>query len=103
LAAQIANTDELAANYDWASNAEHLVTVGLAALLAGVRRPGAQALAVMAAAVLVFLGAAATTVPADPGSWGLVGGAAAIATGAIMFVAAASVRWRGRVSVPAAT
>src|SRR5205085_12660743 len=78
LAAQIRGVDELAVNYDWASNAEHLTNIALAAVLAGMRRPGAQALGVMAGAVLAFMGAAAISVPADPGSWGLTGGAVAI-------------------------
>ena len=43
LAAQIRGVDELATNYDWASNAEHLTNIALAAALAGMRRPGAQA------------------------------------------------------------
>ena len=84
MALQIAGTGELARNYDAASNAEHMITVGLAALLAGMRRPGAQALALMAAAVLAFLGAAAITVPTNPGSWGVLGGAAAIAASAVL-------------------
>lgn len=84
LALQIGGTGELARNYDAASNAEHMITVGLAALLAGTRRPGSQALALMAAAVIAFLGAAAITVPTNPGSWGVIGGAVAIAGGAAL-------------------
>jgi len=53
----------LARNYDWAANSEHLVNVGLAALLAGMRRPGSRVLTVMVAAVLAFMGAAAISVP----------------------------------------
>jgi len=84
MALQIAGTGELARNYDAASNAEHMITVGMAAVLAGMRRPGSQALALVAAAVLAFLGAAAITVPTNPGSWGVLGGAAAIAAGAAL-------------------
>jgi len=89
---QIGGTGELARNYDAASNAEHMITVGLAALLAGMRRPGSQPLALMAAAVLVFLGAAAITVPSNPGSWGVLGGAATVAAGAVL-AAAATYEW----------
>jgi len=89
---QIGGTDELARNYDAASNAEHMVNVGLAALLAGMRRPGSQPLALMAAAVLVFLGAAAITVPSNPGSWGILGGAATVAAGAVL-AAAGTYEW----------
>ena len=92
MALQIGGTGELARNYDAASNAEHMTTVGLAALMAGTRRPGSKALALMAAAALVFLGAAAITVPANPGSWGVLGGAAAIAAGAAL-AGASSYEW----------
>jgi hypothetical protein len=93
LVAQIRGADELAHNYDWASNAEHLINVSLAAVLAGMRHPGARVLAVMAAAVLGFLGAAAITVPSNPGSWGTIGGLIAIA-GGLALLAAAAAEWR---------
>jgi hypothetical protein len=83
-ALHIGGTGELARNYDAASNAEHMITISLAALLAGMQRPGSHALALMAAAVLAFLGAAAITVPTNPGSWGVLGGAAAIVAGAAL-------------------
>jgi hypothetical protein len=93
LAAQVAGADELAANADWAADGEHLINLTLAALLAGMRRPGARALAVMTGAVLVFMGAAAVTVPTNPGSWGTVGGAIAIA-GGLAFWATAAYEYR---------
>jgi hypothetical protein len=46
----------------------------------------------MVAAVLAFLGAAAVSVPDNPGSWGTMGGATAIA-GGLAFVAAAAYDW----------
>ena len=98
LAAQLRGADELAANFDWASNAEHVVNTALAAVLVGMRRPGAQALGVMAAAVLAFMGAAAISVPADPGSWGLIGGAAAIAIGVVLLVATLSPQRRSELA-----
>jgi len=84
IAAQIHGGDELAVNYDWASNGEHLINVGLAALLAGMKKPGARALGFMAGAVVAFMGAAAITVPSNPGSWGMLGGVAGIAAGSIL-------------------
>jgi hypothetical protein len=81
MAAQIGGTGELARNYDAASNAEHLANISLAALLAGMKRRGSQVLTLMVAAVLAFMGAAAITVPTNPGSWGLLGGAVAVAGG----------------------
>jgi hypothetical protein len=93
LLAQIQGADELARNYDWASNTEHLINTALAAVLASMRRPGAQVLAMMVAAVLTFMGAAAITVPANPGSWGTVGGSLAIAAG-LAFLAATAFEWR---------
>jgi hypothetical protein len=93
LAAQIQGQGELAVNYDWASNGEHLINVGLAALLAGMRRPGASVLALMAAAVVAFMGAAAITVPANPGSWGTAGGVGATVA-AIALCAAVAYEWR---------
>jgi len=103
LAAQLGGADELAANFDWASNAEHLVNIALAAVLAGMRRPGAQTLGVMAAAVLSFMGVAAISVPADPGSWGLIGGAVAIALGVVLLAATVSRQRRTHVSLAART
>src|SRR5439155_17261428 len=92
LAAQLGGTDELARNYDAASNAEHMINISLAALLSGMRRPGAQVLTLMAAAVLTFMGAAAISVPTNPGSWGIVGGTAAVA-GGLALGAAAAYEW----------
>ena len=95
LAAQIQGTDELARNYDWAANGEHLINVGLAALLGGMRSPGSRVLAAMAGAVIAFMGAAAVTVPTNPGSWGTLGGAIAIA-GGIAICGVAGYEWRRR-------
>jgi hypothetical protein len=81
LVAQARGGDGLARNYDWASNGEHLIVVALAAALAGMRRPGAVPLGIMAGLVLAFLGAAAITVPENPGSFGTLGGGLAIVAG----------------------
>jgi len=93
LAAQVRGDGELAANADWASNAEHMINLALAALLAGMRRAGAMPLAVMVGAVLSFMGAAALAVHTNPGSWGTVGGAVA-SVGGVAFLAATAFEWR---------
>ncbi len=93
MSVQIGGTGELARNYDAAANAEHLINVGLAAVLAGMSSRGSRALGLMAAAVLAFLGAAAIRVPANPGSWGTVGGAAAV-VGGLALLAATVYEWR---------
>jgi hypothetical protein len=95
IAAQIRNSDVLAANYDWASNGEHLINVSLHAVLAGMSKAGAGVLRVVAGAVLVFLGAAAIAVPNDPGSWGTLGGWLAIAVG-VAIAATSAYEWRRR-------
>jgi hypothetical protein len=87
LAAQVSGADELAANADWASNGEHLINVSLAALLAGMRRPGASVLGLMAGAVVALLGVTALKVPTNPGSWGVLGGVVAIVVGIALCVA----------------
>jgi len=95
LLAQVRAEDDLAVHYNWASNAEHLINLSLAALLASMRRPGAVALALMVGGVLVYLGAAAIAVPASSGSWGAIGGVAAIAVGVgFAVLAAVERRWR---------
>jgi hypothetical protein len=96
LLAQVRAEDDLAVHYNWASNAEHLINLSLAALLASMRKPGAAPLGLMVGAVLVYLGAAAIAVSASPGSWGTIGGVAAIAFG-IGFVVLAAVERRRRV------
>jgi hypothetical protein len=81
IAAQVRHADVLAASYDWASNGEHLIHLSLMAVLAGMNRPGARVLGLVAGAVVAFLGAAAIAVPNDPGSWGAMGGGLAIVVG----------------------
>jgi hypothetical protein len=93
IAAQIRNGDVLAANYDWASNGEHLINLSLHAVLAGMNKSGAGVLRLTASAVLVFLGAAAIAVPDDPGSWGTLGGGLAIVVG-LAIAATAAYEWR---------
>jgi len=56
----------------------HLCNLWLIALFAASRRPGSTLLALVAAACLLYLGIAAISVPGNPGSWGITGGAIAI-------------------------
>jgi len=98
--AQVRGADELALNYAWASIVEHLCNLWLIALLAAYRQPGSTLLALLVAACLLYLGVAAITVPGNPGSWGLAGGAIAILGGAA-YVAAITRPWRR--GSPAAT
>lgn len=99
LQAQVQGADELALNHGWASIVEHLCNLWLIALLAAIRQPGSTLLAVLVAACLLYLGVAAITVPGNPGSWGLAGGAIAIAGGAA-YLAMTAHPWR-RASSPA--
>jgi hypothetical protein len=95
LQAQVAGADELALNYGWASNVEHLCNLWLIALLAAFRQPGSTLLALLVEACLLYLGVAAIAVPDNPGSWGLAGGAIAIACGAAYVAITGRARRRG--------
>ena len=100
LQAQVRGADELAQNYAWASAVEHLCNLWLITLLAAFRRPGSTLLALLVAACLLYLGVAAIAVPDNPGSWGLIGGAVAIAGGAAYLVITV---WAWRRGSPLAT
>ena len=76
-------------NFDAASNAGHLINIGLAAIVAGMRRTGSQALTLKVAGVLAFMGAAAIAVLTNPGIWGTIGGVAAVVGGLSLVAAAA--------------
>ena len=93
LESQVRGADDLALNYGWASIVEHLCNLWLIALLAAFRQPGSTLLALLVAACLLYLGVAAIAVPDNPGSWGLAGGAIAIAGGAA-YVAMTARAWR---------
>lgn len=80
--AQVPGADELALSYGWAGTVEHLCNLWLMALLAAARQRGSFLLARLVGACLLCLGMAAIAVPGNPGSWGLAGGAVAIAGGA---------------------
>jgi hypothetical protein len=57
------------------------VALVLANFLTASRRPGWVALGTLVSLAYLYLGAAAITVPDQPGSWGVLGGLAAIGAG----------------------
>ncbi len=57
-----------------ATNAEHLVLLALAGLLAATRRPGWKVLALAVATTFAYLGLASIHLPDQPYSWGVAGG-----------------------------
>jgi hypothetical protein len=94
LSAQLRGTDELALNYGWASLAEHLCNLWLIVFFSSFRHSGSRLLSLLVTFCFLFLGIAAIAVPANPGSWGLVGGMIAIIAGAASLVITAY-DWKG--------
>jgi hypothetical protein len=93
-------TDQAAHAGWWSDYAEHATVLALAGVLAASRGPGWRVLRVMCSAVWLYLGlVAALVLPHHPGSWGRIGGTAAILVGAGFGVAAWLERHR---EVPAA-
>jgi hypothetical protein len=89
---QIGGTDEAARGGWWWDSAEHATVLALAGVLAASRGPGCRILRGLCSAVWRYLGmAAALVLPHHPGSWGRIGGAAALLVGVGFGVAA----WRG--------
>jgi hypothetical protein len=89
---QIGGTDEAARVGWWLDYAEHATVLALAGVLAASRGPGWRILRGLCSAVWLYLGlVAALVLPHHPGSWGRIGGAAALLVGIGFGVAA----WRG--------
>ena len=89
---QIGGTDEAARGGWWLDYAEHATVLALAGVLAASRGPGWRILRALCSAVWLYLGlVAALVLPHHPGSWGRLGGAAALLVGVGFGVAA----WRG--------
>jgi hypothetical protein len=83
LSRQVGATDQAAHAGWWSDYAEHAAVLALAGVLAASRGPGWRVLRVMCSAVWLYLGlVAALVLPHHPGSWGRIGGAAAILVGA---------------------
>ena len=89
LSRQVGATDQAADAGWWSDYAEHVAVLALAGVLAASRGPGWRVLRVMCSAVWLYLGlVAALVLPDYPGSWGRIGGAAAILVGAGFGIAA---------------
>jgi hypothetical protein len=89
---QIGGTDPPAHGGWWSDYAEHATVLVLAGVLAASLGPGCRILRGLCSAVWLYLGlVAALVLPHHPGSWGRVGGAAALLVGVGFGVAA----WRG--------
>jgi hypothetical protein len=89
---QIGGTDQAAHGGWWSDYAEHATVLALAGVLAASRGPGCRILRALCSAVWLYLGlVAALVLPHHPGSWGRIGGAAALLVGVGFGVAA----WRG--------
>lgn len=89
---QIGGTDQAARGGWWLDYAEHATVLALAGVLAASRGPGWRILRALCSAVWLYLGlVAALVLPHHPGSWGRIGGAAALLIGVGFGVAA----WRG--------
>jgi hypothetical protein len=84
---QIAGVGEMAVTNQWATYAEHLTSLALGGLVAGLGLPGWRLLAGTLAARYLYLGIAAIALPAQPDSWGVAGGVAALVAGAVIAVA----------------
>lgn len=77
-----------------ATNAQHLLLLALAGLLAATRRPGWKVLAFTVTAAYAYLGLVSILLPEQPNSWGTLGGTASL-IGATAFSIAAVVAARG--------
>jgi hypothetical protein len=71
-----------------ATNAEHLLLLALAGLLAATRRPGWKVIAIAVTATYGYLGVASILLPNQPHSWGVVGGAVSLLSAAAFGIAA---------------
>ena len=87
---QIAGTDAAAQANWWADYAEHATLLGVAGVLAASHGPGWRILAAITAVAWLYLGlVAALVLPHYTGSWGRLGGVAALVVG----VAVAALTW----------
>jgi hypothetical protein len=79
---QVVNDDSVAAANWWNDYAEHAADIALVGLIAASRAPGSLLLRGVLSGVWLYLGVvAAFVLPDAAGSWGVVGGLAAIAVG----------------------
>jgi hypothetical protein len=71
-----------------ATDAEHLLLLALAGLLAATRRPGWQVISSAVTATYTYLGLASILLANQPNSWGVAGGAASLVASAAFGIAA---------------
>lgn len=79
-------TEVHAMHHHWLSSAYAAVLVVAAGFLASTKRPGWRILGALAGTALVYLGAAAVSLPTNPGSIGTVGGIVAVVLGAAFLI-----------------
>lgn len=70
-----------AAARDWASDAEHLIVILIAAWFSVAGRPGWKTLSGLTGVALMYLSLAGLLMPGQPGGWGLVGSILALLLG----------------------
>lgn len=66
---------------EWVADVEHASFLLLAMFLASTKRPGWQILGILSGIVFIYLGIAALMLPNQAGSWGVIGGIAALIGG----------------------
>src|SRR6266545_1995310 len=71
----------------WVSDVEHSLFLLIAMFLASTKRPGWQMLSILTGVVFIYLGVAALALPNYAGSWGLIGGVAALIGGLLYIIA----------------
>ena len=71
-----------------AANAEHLLLLALAGLLAATRRPGWRVIASAVTVVYAYLGLASFLLPNQPNSWGTAGGTVSLLASAAFGITA---------------
>jgi hypothetical protein len=70
------------------TNAEHLLLLAVAGLMAATRRPGWRVIASAVTAAYAYLGLASILLPNQPSSWGTAGGAASLLASAAFGITA---------------
>ena len=83
-----------------ATNAEHLLLLALAGLLAATRRPGWKVIALGVTATYAYLAVASILLPDQPNSWGLAGGIASLLSAAAFAIATAMAAHRVDIHTP---
>ena len=83
-----------------ATNAEHLLLLALAGLLAATRRPGWKVIALGVTATYAYLAVASILLPDQPNSWGLAGGIASLLSAVAFAIATAITARRVDIHTP---